>query len=66
MLEYERHNTIHRLLDLKVYTTLQDVVETTGASETNGRHDFFILNEVKNSSSSDQIPFKIIKLQLFL
>lgn len=40
MLEYERKKTILRLLDLRSFANIHDVVEATGASEATIRRDF--------------------------
>jgi DeoR family ulaG and ulaABCDEF operon transcriptional repressor len=40
MLEHERKKTILRLLDLRSFANIHDVVETTGASEATIRRDF--------------------------
>ena len=40
MLEHERKKTILRLLDLRSFANVHDIVETTGASEATVRRDF--------------------------
>ena len=40
MLEHERKKTILRLLDLRTFANIHDVVEATGASEATIRRDF--------------------------
>ena len=47
MLEHERKKTILRLLDLRSFANIHDVVETTGASEATIRRDFHEMEKEK-------------------
>ena len=47
MLEQERKKTILRLLDLRSFANIHDVVETTGASEATIRRDFSEMEKEK-------------------
>jgi DeoR family ulaG and ulaABCDEF operon transcriptional repressor len=47
MLEHERKKTILRLLDLRSFANIHDVVETTGASEATIRRDFHEMEREK-------------------
>lgn len=47
MLEHERKKTILRLLDLRSFANIHDVVETTGASEATIRRDFSEMEKEK-------------------